>query len=195
MAQQPRFHKPAIYPDLDRFDSSPGPDERVQMAHDLAAMLVADPTRPRDAEASRRFVTLADEHGLETIAGLWSTAPAVSLPGSLWRLYALRTWIHNRSAEASAWFRAGCSQSPAEAVAGIADPPGPAEVADAADRILAGAFRGDYATALDRAAAFVAVAARGRAADDASDPELASFVQLGEDLTAAARAHRAGSLA
>ncbi len=194
MAPQARFHKPSLQPDLDRFDTSPGPDERVEMSHDLARMLITDPTRPRDAEAARRFVTLAEEYGLETIAGLWSNAPAVSLPGSLWRLYALRTWIHNRRLEASRWFRDGRSQSAAEVVAGVADPPGPGEVADAVDRILAGAFRGDYSTALDRAAAFIAVAARGRSTDVASDPDLASFVQMGEDLSTAAAAWRAGTL-
>lgn len=194
MSEQPRFHKPVPFSNLERLDSSPDPADRAQLAHDLAAMIVLDPSLPRDTESTRRFVTLAEDHGLETIAGLWSTAPAVSLPGSLWRLYALRTWIHRRKAEASTWFRFGRSQSPAEAVAGVPDPPGPDEVAQAADTILAGAFRGDYSTALDRAAAFVAVTARGRATVADNDTTFESFTQMGEDLSAAARAFRAGTL-
>jgi hypothetical protein len=51
---------------------------------------------------------------------------------------------------------------PNHVVAG-AEPPGPDEVRRVADEILAGVFDGDFAVALERAAAFCQVVASGRA--------------------------------
>lgn len=161
----------------------------------------------RDDEATARFVHLADEIGLEAIAEIWSTAPAVSLPGVLWRLYALREWIVRNPRRSAEEYTTGRNVSRAEGlggrirvdaylaelVAGIEDPPGPDEVVRAADEILAGAFRGDFTMALLRAAAFAEVAAAGRW-ELGRRNESRAFEQLASDLVSSARSHRADTL-
>ena len=94
----------------------------------------------------------------------------------------------------------------AHAVAGIAEPPRPEEMQRVTDQILTGVFDGDLAVALERAAAFCAVVAAGRAElahdRDESDPGGASdltrtalaMLTTGEDLRACARLWRAGEL-
>lgn len=197
MSSERQFHRPVRRADLDGYDSHPGPAEQTEAAHELATMIISGPSRPRDDESAERFVRLADEHGLERIAELWAAAAPVSLPGSLWRLYALRTWIRRRPAEASEWYRAGLadgSASVAEAVAGTPHMPTPDELAEVVDDILRGAFRGDFAIALERASAFVHVVARGRAASDSPVEGLRSFAQMSDDLRSAADEYRSGRL-
>ncbi|WP_349829640.1 hypothetical protein [Brevibacterium litoralis] len=217
------FHRPVPVADIDRSDPESDPAAQAELAHATAALLVPPVDRPRagttrsgppgagesggqgasaaggegqDPVVVARFVSLAEDLGIEVIARMWAGTPAVSLPGSLWRLYALREWIRRSPTQAARWYRDGMHDSSvAEVVAGVETPPGPDEVARAADRILAGAFTGDYATALARAAAFVTVTIRGRAVDEAEESaDLAGFVGLAEDLVAAARAWRAGTL-
>ncbi|WP_019158195.1 hypothetical protein [Brevibacterium senegalense] len=219
-----RHHKPVLKPDLDAYDARPDPAQLAEIAHATAALLVHGSTEPepaaedadsparvsraaRDDEATARFVHLADDIGLEAIAEIWSTAPAVSLPGVLWRLYALREWIARNPRLSADEFTAGRAVSRAqgvggrirvdpylaELIAGVEDPPGPDQVVRAADQILAGAFRGDFAMALLRAAAFAEVAAAGRWELDRHEGSRA-FEQLASDLTSAARAFAAGSL-
>ena len=63
------------------------------------------------------------------------------------------------------------------------------------DAVLAGAFDGDLAVALERAAAFCLVTATGRAHDDAADASSAAALSLtAEDLAACAGLWRAGDL-
>ena len=105
--------------------------------------------------------------------------PARSLPGALWRLYALREWVRRSPEQASREYAAGIRFTDvAHAVAGIAEPPRPEELQRVADQILAGVFEGDLAVALERAAAFCSVVAAGRAElahdRDAVDPGAAS---------------------
>jgi len=214
-----RHHKPLPKPDLDDYATHPDPAQLAELAHAAASLLVYGNTdgapeatgsadrAARDDEATARFVHLADEIGLETIAEIWSTAPAVSLPGVLWRLYALREWIVRNPRRSAEEYATGRDISHAEGVggrmrvdaylaelvAGIEDPPGPDEVARAADEILAGAFRGDFAMALLRAAAFAEVAAAGRW-ELGRHEESRSFEQLATDLTSSARSHRADEL-
>ncbi len=148
-----------------------------------------------------------DDLGLSTVADLWSARPARSLPGALWRLYALREWVRRSPEQASREYAAGIRFTDvAHAVAGIAEPPGPEEVQRVADQILAGVFEGDLAVALERAAAFCTVIAAGRAElahdRDAVDPVAASdltrtggsMLATGEDLRACARLWRVGEL-
>ena len=93
---------------------------------------------------------------------LWADRPADSLPGALWRLYALRAGIRRQSDLIARAFDAGRHRAPVyEAVAGVADPPGPVEVRAVADAVLAGAFTGDLGVALERAAAFCRVVSTG----------------------------------
>ena len=219
-----RHHKPVLKPDLGAYDARPDPAQLAEIAHATAALLVHGSTEPepaaedadsparasraaRDDEATARFVHLAADIGLEAIAEIWSTAPAVSLPGVLWRLYALREWIARNPRLSADEFTAGRAVSRAqgvggrirvdpylaELIAGVEDPPGPDQVVRAADQILAGAFRGDFTMALLRAAAFAEVAAAGRWELDRHEGSRA-FEQLASDLTSAARAFAAGSL-
>ena len=51
-----------------------------------------------------RVLTLVDREGVDVIAELWSHADPDSLPGILWRLYLLRTWMRkNRESIARLW--------------------------------------------------------------------------------------------
>ena len=111
-----------------------------------------------------RLVTLVDDLGLSTVADLWSARPARSLPGALWRLYALREWVRRSPEQASREYAAGIRFTDvAHAVAGIAEPPRPEEMQRVADQILAGVFEGDLAVALERAVG-VLLGRRGRVA-------------------------------
>ena len=83
-------------------------------------------------------------------------------------------------------------------VAGAESPTGPKEITELADQILRGLFTGDFAIALERAAAFCRIMAQGCAsiADDAEigAPETAStlttralrFETIGDDLNSSA---------
>ncbi len=182
-------------PDLDHLRPQPDPAARAEAAHSTAVLLVGSRDGQRDADATARFVRLADEVGLEALAEIWSRAPAVSLPGALWRLYALRDWIRRSPRQAADWFDAGRQgHSVAEVLAGVETPPGPDAVARAADRILSGAFAGDLAIALARASAFVEVAARGRVLTGDTGTGAEQFENLARDLAGAARARRQGRL-
>jgi len=128
--------------------------------------------RSGDEAVAARLVALTDEHGIDEVALLWAARPADSLPGALWRLYALRAGIRQDSELMARAFGAGRHRAPVhEAVAGVADPPGPAEVRALADAVLAGAFTGELDVALERAAAFCRVVSTGWAllADDETD--------------------------
>ena len=68
---------------------------QVREAGDLAAtVLVRGARESGDPELAERVVHLADTEGLETLAEVWSGAPADTLAGSLWRLFLLRSWVH-----------------------------------------------------------------------------------------------------
>ena len=185
----------------------PGPAEITEVAHQTAAILVGTGRAAHDPEVTSRLVTIVDDLGLSTVADLWSARPARSLPGALWRLYALREWVRRSPEQASREYAAGIRFTDvAHAVAGIAEPPRPEELQRVADQILAGVFEGDLAVALERAAAFCSVVAAGRAElahdTDAVDPDAASdltrsgaaMLTTGDDLRACARLWRLGEL-
>ena len=89
-----------------------------------------------------------------------------------------------------------------EALAAVAEPPGPAEVQDLAAAVLAGAFTGDLSVALERAGAFCHVVATGllELADD--DPlaaqrlrkQASGLARTGTELEQAAALWRKGGL-
>ena len=187
--------------------SLPGPAEITEIAHQTAAVLVGTGRAADDPLVTARLVALVDDLGLSTVADLWAARPARSLPGALWRLYALREWVRRSPEQASREYAAGIRFTDvAHAVAGIAEPPRPEEMQRVTDQILTGVFDGDLAVALERAAAFCAVVAAGRAElahdRDESDPGGASdltrtalaMLTTGEDLRACARLWRAGEL-
>jgi hypothetical protein len=181
----------------------PDPAERIEAAHATAAALVAH-GRAADGDETARLVALADSHGIEEVARLWADRPADTLPGVLWRLYALRAGVRIDPAGVARAFEAGRWRAPVhEVVAGVGEPPGADEVLVLADAVLAGAFQGDLAVALERAGAFCRVVATGWAvlADDEAG-ELASvltrraadLVRTGGQLERAADRWREGSL-
>src|SRR6185312_17197740 len=94
----------------------------------------------------------------------WAESPARSLPGALWRLYALRAATNQDPERISVYFKAGKDTAQvAHVVAGAAEPPGADEMKSMADAILSGAFDGEFDVALERSAAFCRVVALGQA--------------------------------
>lgn len=170
----------------------------LQAAHETAAVLVHRGRASADPETIERLVRLVDEIGLPTLAELWAARPARSLPGVLWRLYLLREWMIRQPEAVAREYAAGIRfTEPNHAVAGI-DPPGPDEVRQVADRILQGAFTGDFAVALERAAAFCRVVTSGRADISAGADGVgraARLRDLADDLGASAQLWRDGRLA
>lgn len=176
-----------------------------QVAHESAAALVNAGRASTDADLTARLVGLVDELGLDTVAELWCAQPARSLPGALWRLYALKEWIRRDPHGAAKEYRDGLRFADvAAAVAGVAEPPGPDELRDMIDAILRGVFTGDLALALNRAGAFARVVAAGRAADAQTGADArssgeharraAAMLSTGEDLDACARLWRRDQL-
>ena len=67
---------------------------KVREAGDLAATIrVRGARESDDPQVAERIVHLAETEGLETLAEVWSGAPADTLAGSLWRLFQLRSWV------------------------------------------------------------------------------------------------------
>jgi hypothetical protein len=182
------------------FDELPGgadPALRAEIAHRTAALLVRGARSQHDESVVERIVHLADDQGLDTVADLWAGAPPDSLPGALWRLYLLRSWVRADPTAAAREFAAGRRHAPVhEVVAGVVDPPGPDEVRQLADTVLRGVAAGDLSATLDRAAAFTRICATGRAEFPECDAASAArLVTLADHLESAARAERAGILA
>ena len=204
------FHKPTQYSG-DKFDTFVGgedPAQIMRLAHDTAAALVNRARETDDPAVIDRLVAYTDEHGLDALAELWARSSPRSLPGALWRIYLMRLVIRQDPEGTSYLFQRGTEVLTTidAIVAGAPMPTGPEEITDLADQILRGLFRGDFATALDRAAAFCRVTAAGctSVADDLDNttPERATelttralrFTQTAEEFTACARLHRSGSL-
>lgn len=181
------------------------PSSRAEIAAATAAVLVSVGRGEHPgawAGDGTRFVALADRVGLDTLAALWRDADPVSLPGALWALYLLRQWCHTNPDEVARLWRAGEAVAVADAVvAGVADYADVMAVRRVADAVLGGAYRGDFAIALERAAALFRVVAAGRRELAASgelgagERELAQRNErVAADLTAAAARWRAGAL-
>ena len=168
-----------------------GPDPaEVSAAAEMAAQVLVRGARAGgDHAVADRVLHLAETEGLETLADLWSGAPADSLAGCLWRLYLLRTWVHADPLEAARQFDAGRSRATvAGVIAGVAEPPGPDELKVMADHVLTGIVQADFADVLFRAAAFAQVVAAGRALTEEASTDSASRMQhLADDLASAAR--------
>lgn len=193
--RRPAFFSPSA---LEAHGGAYDPTEEIHVAHETAAVLVHAGRAATDPEVTERLVAIVDDIGLSTLAQLWSQRPARSLPGSLWRLYVLREWVRRNPVEASREYGAGIRfTTPNHAVAGAAEPPGPAEMERLVDEILRGVFSGDLAMALERAAAFCRVVSAGRAdisAGSDSAEQAANLLVMAEDLTAGARLWRAEAL-
>ncbi|MGF3056888.1 DNA-directed RNA polymerase subunit beta [Microbacterium sp. YY-01] len=205
-----RFPRPIRRPAdaFDRLVGSADAAEAARVAHVTAAALLRRVRADESGEAVDRMLQYTREHGIDDIAEMWSHAASRSLPGALWRLYLLRLAIHSDPALAALLHERGtwALTTIDAAVAGAPVPAGPSELIALIDTILRGAFVGDFAGALERAAAFCRVQASGatHVADDYEATESQRATALtrralrldlyGDDLAAAASLWRQGAL-
>jgi len=204
------FHKPTQFSGA-KFESLKGGEDPAQIsriAHETAQALLARVRESPDPEIVDRLVAYTDEHGIDAVAELWSRATPRSLPGALWRIYLVRLLIRQDAEGTSFLYQRGTDVAVTidPVVAGAAVPTGPAEIILLADEILRGLFTGDFAIALDRAAAFCRVIATGCAsvADDLdhTEPGRSSelttralrFSTTAQEFTSCARLWRSDSL-
>ena len=207
------FHRPTRFPNgmFEGYLGAEDPAHVSRVAHDTAAAILSRVRADPDPEVVERLETYTDEHGIDAIAELWSHASAKSLPGALWRVYLLRTLIRQDPLGISLAFQRGTEVSHTidQVVAGAPVSAGPDEVRELADRILHGLFTGDFAVALDRAAAFSRVVAAGftSLADDADAADAVHpdrpgeltqralrLTQLADELSSCARLWRRDAL-
>lgn len=204
------FHKPTQFPGdaFDYFEGAEDPAQVSRVAHDTAAALLARVKENPDPDVVGRLVAFTDLHGIDTVAELWARASPHTLPGALWRIYLVRLAIRQNPAEVALVFQRGVDELTGidPVVAGAPNPTGPDEVTELADVILRGAFTGDFADALDRAAAFCRISAAGATsiADDieVTEPERTSeltrralrYSVTGDELTTCARLWRSDAL-
>ena len=186
------------------FEGSIDPALQLQIAHDTANALVARVRDDGSVEVLRRILEYTREHGVGEIAELWAAAPAHSLPGALWRLYVIHASIVNDPHTAAFAYQRGVANLDTidEVVAGARQPTGPDDIRELADEILRGAFVGDLADALDRAAAYCRIEANG-VTSIVADAEIGSsatleravtLIDFGQDLHASAALARTGAL-
>lgn len=170
-----RAHRPAPVADpgelldaaLDRSGQT-----RSELASSTAAAVLGAargtlPAAGGDAPAvdPARLLDLSDAVGLDTLAQLWRDSAPDTLPGALWALYLLRAWCRANGEEVARLWRAGRALAPAdEVVAGVSDDADPQALEALADAVLGGAYGGDFAIGLERAASFFRVVAAGRRA-------------------------------
>lgn len=193
---------------LDGHAGAPDPAETSRVAHETAQALLTRVRGSGDTEVVDRLLAFTDEHGIDTLAQLWAVAPSRSLPGVLWRLNVLRLVIQRNPEMAAVQYQRGVEvlRTIDPIVAGVETPTGPDEVSGLADQILRGAYSGDFAIALERAAAYCRVAAAGASAHaddhDSVVPERSSELtrralrhsEFAADFTSSARRWRIGSL-
>jgi hypothetical protein len=204
------FHKPALFGggQFDAFQGGDDPAAVLRAAHQSAQLLLSRARDSDDPAVVDRLVTYTDDHGIDALAELWARSSPHSLPGALWRIYLVRVLIRQDPDGVALLFQRGTEVLTTidPVIAGAPLPAGPQEITDLADRILRGVFDGDFAIALERAAAFCRVTASGAlsVADDqeAASPERASelttraqrLVITADELMACARMSRADSL-
>lgn len=202
------FHKPTKFPGFEGFEGGEDPAQILRAAHETAQAMVGRGRSAEDPEVIERLVAFTDEHGIGSLAVLWSRSSAGTLPGALWRIYLLRLMIRDDPAETSLLFQRGSEVLTTidTAVAGAVEPTGPEEITALADDILRGMFTGDFAVALDRASAFSRILASGALsfADDAetTEPRRASELttrgsrlsQMAGEFAHCARLHRGDRL-
>jgi hypothetical protein len=204
------FHKPTLFGgrEFDAFPSGDDPAAVHRAAHNSARLLVTRARATDDPAVVDRLVHYTDEHGIDALAELWARSAPHSLPGALWRIYLVRAMIHQDPDTVALLFQRGTEvlRTIDPVVAGAPLPAGPQEVSELADRILRGVFEGDFAIALERAAAFCRVTAAGAVSvaddQDAASPARASDLTTraqrlaitAEELAACARLSRSDTL-
>ena len=204
------FHKPTQYSGdkFDEFEGGEDPAQILRVAHDTAHALVDRARGTDDPQVIERLVAYTDANGIDALAELWARSSPRSLPGALWRIYLIRVLIRQDSTGTSYLFQRGTEVLTTidAVVAGAPMPTGPDEITALADQILRGLFRGDFAVALDRAAAFCRILAAGctSVADDTdpTNPERATelttradrLALTADEFAACGRLYRAGNL-
>ncbi len=204
------FHRPAFFGgrEFEAFAGGEDPAVAMRVADESARRLLSRAQSSDDPTVVDRLVTYTDEHGIDALAELWVRSSPQSLPGALWRIYLVRVMIRQDPAGTALLFQRGTEVlSTIDAiVAGAPTPAGPQEVTELADRILRGLFEGDFALALERAAAFCRVEAAGASSvaddQDSVSPERASelttralrLTTTADELASCARMSRAGTL-
>lgn len=205
------FHRPTRFSNdwFERVEGDVDPVLRLQLAADTAQALLSRVRAGADPEVVERILTLAREDGIDTVAELWSHARPHSLPGALWRVNLLHALVTQRADEAAVLYQQGADalHTPAPVVAGVPAPASPEELRSLSETILRGVFTGDFALALDRAAAFAVVTAVGAVesahVDEPTNPErarertrlAAALTDVADDLRVCARLWRDDSLA
>lgn len=149
---------------FEHIDGGMNPEVVSQAAHSSAWGLLTQGRANSDPAVTARLVEFTDHYGLEAIAEMWAEAPGVSLPGALWRIYALRDAVRQNPEAISHHYHLGQENAQvSRVVAGVADPPAADEVCRTIDAILTGAYTGEFDVALERFAAFCRVVALGQA--------------------------------
>ncbi|MES2169704.1 MAG: DNA-directed RNA polymerase subunit beta, partial [Actinomycetota bacterium] len=176
------FHKPTQYSG-DKFDTFVGGEDPAQIsrvAHETAQALLSRVRENPESDIVDRLVSYTDQNGIDALAELWARANPRTLPGALWRIYLMRALVRQDAEGSSYLFQRGSEVAAGidPVVAGAPTPTGPDEITTLADQILRGLFAGDFAVALDRAAAFCRIMSLGctSIADDAdaASPDRAS---------------------
>lgn len=160
-----QYHRPKLMP-MENFEHHPGgldPAEVFFAAQTVAAKLVATGQDPdADAETVTWLVDLVDDVGLDTMAQLWSDAPAVTYGGALWRLYAIQQATDQDGDMWATWYRAGYDAYASRVIAGAAEPPRAKDLQTLITKILTGVYAGDFGIALERGGAYARVIAAGQ---------------------------------
>lgn len=191
------FHKPVRRPAdvLETLRGSGDPALASSLAHDTAGALLGRVRDSDDPSVVDKVIAYADEHGIDDVAELWASAPGMTLPGAMWRLYLLRHAVASDPDGTGYRFRRGLEVDggPNQAIAGSRTAPSPEEVSELATTILRGAFEGDFAVALERASSFARVLSFGSAEiDDAR--RVGEYASMADDLRVSARRWREGQL-
>ncbi|GEK81323.1 DNA-directed RNA polymerase subunit beta [Agrococcus baldri] len=204
------FHRPTRFSNdwFERVEGDVDPVVRLQLASETASALLARVRAGADPEVVERILRVAREDGIDIVAELWSHARPHSLPGALWRVHLLHALVTQRAEEAAHLYQAGADALPTAApvVAGVPAPATPEELRSLTETILRGVFAGDFAMALERAAAFATVTAAGAVEaahlDEATHPERAAertrqaarLTDIAADLRVCARLWRSDTL-
>lgn len=187
-----RHHKPALFAghEFSAFEGAADPAQVSAVAHEVARALLARVRDDPDGVALERAMAYVDQHGLDDLAELWSATSAHSLPGVLWRLYVVRDIIQRQAEQVAVMYARGVHalRTVDPVIAGAPTPAGPDEMNALADDILRGVFTGDFADALERAAAFCRVVAAGCLAL-ADDADVAHPLELSRSDASAKAAH------
>ena len=154
------------------------PADVSAIAHATAAALLSRGQSSDHARIREALVRFADEHGLDTLAELWSRAHPLSLPGALWRLYLVRAVVHHNPLDTTQLFQRGVDDLPTidVVVAGAPDPLSAEDFSGVLDDILMGAFDGDLAHALERASAVATAVSAGAISLALADDREASYL-------------------